>query len=46
MNNNCKSVLLNTTSASEFILQWTGKSSSAISDLFNVTLLAKTKKGV
>lgn len=46
MNNNCKSVLLNTTSASEFILQLTGKSSSAILDLFHVTLLAKEKKGI
>lgn len=46
MNNNFKSVLLNTTSASEFTLQLTGKSSSATSDLFNFTLLAKKKKGV
>lgn len=43
MNNNCKLVLLKTTSASEFILQLIGKSSNAISDLFNVTLLAQRK---
>lgn len=46
MNNNCKSVLSNTATASEFILQLVGKTSNAISDLFNVTLSALKKRGV
>lgn len=36
MNNNCKSILLNTTSASEFIPQLIGKSSSATSNFLSL----------